>query len=150
MPAEEAENEKEKEAQEEESLEKLSIRAELLDNQARMINEQLQRLNTMIVELNRTIETIENLKNLKKHGLLPIGSGVYITCKDVDEELFVSIGGDFIVKKTPTETKKILEQKIKELNKTVEEGQKRLVLLNSMIDEINKKAAAIGARMKNV
>ncbi|MEM3362386.1 MAG: prefoldin subunit alpha [Candidatus Anstonellaceae archaeon] len=133
-----------------ESLERLVARGEILENQARAINEQLDRINAMIIEINRTIETIDNLKNLKNHGLLPIGSGVYITCKNIEEDLFVGIGGDFIVKKNRTETKKLLEQKIKELNKIMEDGQKKLVLINSMIDDVNKKAAELSERMKNV
>jgi prefoldin alpha subunit len=134
----------------EENMENLAIRAQVLENQRQYIERQILNIEDMVRQINDTIETIENLKEAKNKGLIPIGSGTYITCKDIDDQLFVSVGSNFIVKKSPTEAKEFLEKKRKELNKLLEDGRKKLELVNALIEDVNKQAAALSTRMENV
>ncbi|MCM8830600.1 MAG: prefoldin subunit alpha [Candidatus Omnitrophica bacterium] len=136
--------------QEQESLESLSIRAELLERQAEQIAKQIEEIERIIMEINRTIETLDNIKKLPDENLLPIGSGTYITVKGISNEVFISVGANFLVKKNSEEAKKILEKKIKELGKILEDGRKKMQLIEGLIMDTNKKAAALASRMKNV
>ncbi|MFN3910398.1 MAG: prefoldin subunit alpha [Candidatus Anstonellaceae archaeon] len=134
----------------EENLERLAIRAEMLERQAEQIARQIENIEGLAAEINRTIETLENFENLPLNSLLPIGSGVYITTKEIDKEVFVSIGANLLVKKNAAEAKKILEKKIKDLRKILEDGRKKMELINGLIIDTNKKAAALSTRMQNV
>jgi|GEM_PF-6143089 prefoldin alpha subunit len=134
---------------EEETLEDLAMKAQILDGQAKSLIAQLDQIERAISNLNQTIQTLENFNKLAKKALLPIGNSVYISCKDIDNEVFVAIGADVVVKKTPAEAKEFLEQKVKELDKILEDGRKKLDLINGLITDVNTKAAKL-SRMKNV
>ena len=137
-------------SEEEESLEDLAIKAQILDSQAKSLIAQINQIEQSITNLNQTIQTLENFNKLAKKALLPIGNSIYITCKEIDDEVFVSIGADVVIKKTPPEAKEFLEQKVKELDKILEDGRKKLDLINGLITDINTKAARLSQRMKNV
>jgi len=134
---------------EEETLEDLAMKAQILDGQAKSLIAQLDQIERAISNLNQTIQTLENFNKLAKKALLPIGNSLYISCKDIDNEVFVAIGADVVVKKTPAEAKEFLEQKVKELDKILEDGRKKLDLINGLITDVNTKAAKL-SRMKNV
>jgi prefoldin alpha subunit len=136
-------------AGEEETLEDLAMKAQILDGQAKSLIAQLDQIERAISNLNQTLQTLENFNKLAKKALLPIGNSVYISCKDIDNEVFVAIGADVVVKKTPAEAKEFLEQKVKELDKILEDGRKKLDLINGLITDVNTKAAKL-SRMKNV
>ncbi|MFA5108874.1 MAG: prefoldin subunit alpha [Candidatus Micrarchaeia archaeon] len=135
----------------EEDLNKMAIRAQLLQREGQALQGQIEAMETSINDLNATIDSIKNLKMAKEKGLLPIGSGTYITCKEVNaDEVLVSIGSGLIMKKDSKDAIEILEKRQKEVADVFEKTQKKLMVINQELQDMNAQASVLAARMENV
>ena len=135
----------------EEDLNKLAIRGQVLGQQGQALQNQLEAMQETIADINATIETLENLPKAKEEGRLPIGSGVYITCQKINtDNVYVSVGAGFIVSKKLSEAQDILRKRLAAVSEGFDKSQKNLVLVNRQLQDVNAQANAIAARMENV
>lgn len=135
----------------EQELNRLAMQARLLEREGQILQGQIEMMQTSASDLNATIESLANLPKAKNEGLLPIGSGAYITCKEVDSDaVLITIGGGLIAKKSAKEAIAILEKRRDTVSKSLEEAQKNFLTLNQRIQDINSRASVVAARMENV
>jgi prefoldin alpha subunit len=135
----------------EQELNRLAMQARLIEREGQIMQGQIEMMQTSASDLNATIESLSNLAKAKDVGLLPIGSGAYITCREVDTgAVLITIGGGLIAKKSAKDAIEILEKRRDTVSRSLEEAQKNFITLNQRIQEINSKASVLAARMENV
>ena len=93
------------------------MRAANIEREARVLEENLQFVDNQIAELENFKEGLLAFsQSEEKEMLSPFGKRVYIKTKVEDKDkLFVEVGAGVIVKKTPTETIKIVEGQVSRL-----------------------------------
>jgi|SRR3989338_6311607 len=104
--------------------EELLMRAQTLQNESQEVENNIKIINEHVEELTKFKENLDFLdKNDEKDILASLGRGVYAKSKIVDDKnLFVEIGAGVVIKKTPAETKKVIEEQIRKF------GEARLQL----------------------
>src|SRR3989344_458620 len=95
--------------------EELLIKAQTLQQESQEVENNIKIVNEHIGELTKFKENLEFLdRDGEKDILASLGRGVYIKSKiEDDKKLFVEIGAGVIVKKTPLETMKVIEEQIR-------------------------------------
>jgi len=115
----------------EQEQQEIAIKFQMFEQQIRMIQEQLQAVEQAILELGSLNLSLDELIGKKDSEILaPVGRGIYASAKLLSEEFLVDIGNKNFVKKSIPETKKILQEQIKKLEKVREE-------LNGELNKIN-------------
>lgn len=122
---------------EQESQQQLIMQFQMFEQQIRMIQEQVQAVEQAIIELGSLNMQLDELIGKKDNEILaPIGRGIYANAKLLSEELLVDIGNKNFVKKSIPETKNILENQLKKLEKVKEE-------LNGELEKINAELTSV-------
>lgn len=94
--------------------EELLYRATLLKQESEETEKALNFVNEQINELENFKESLKFLeKNKEEEILASLGKGVYVKAKKENERLFVNVGADVIIRKTPQETVIVIEEQIK-------------------------------------
>ncbi|MFH1306915.1 MAG: prefoldin subunit alpha [Candidatus Micrarchaeota archaeon] len=134
-----------------EELNRLAMQAQLLQREGQILQGQIDIMESTVRDLNATIDSLKNLKLAKDKAILPIGSGAYIACKEVDiNSVLISVGAGIIMKKDAKEAISILEDRLKNVNASFEKAQRNLINVNERIQGINAKASVLATRMENV
>ena len=124
----------------ENELQKILIELQLYKKKLDSINQQIQIVETTLLELEGTIKAIETLKNesIGKEILVSLGSGSYFkaTLKD-NKKVIVNVGAGISIEKTIEDAKKMLEERKEELKKTNDELQKNAYEINNKISDLN-------------
>ncbi len=109
----------------------LMLKLSMFEQQIRQLQEQLQAVEQGIVELTSLNFGLDELKDATgKEVLSPIGRGIFVKTKLVSKELTVDVGGKIFVKKSVSETKKVIENQIKKLNEIKGDLDKNLEKIN--------------------
>lgn len=134
-----------------EDLNRLAIQAQLFQRQGEVLQNQLEMMQSTITDLNATIDTLDNLEKAKEKGLLPVGSGVYITCQKVDTDaVLVSVGAGLITTKKVSEAGEILNKRLKVVSDAFGKAQHNMLSINQQLQDINAKASVLAARIEDV
>jgi len=91
---------------------------QMLGQEAEKLEQQIQMIEQQIAEMSAVKETIEVIKSGKETEILAnLGKGIFVKAdlRGKDKNLFVNVGRDVIIKKTPEETLKIIEEQIARL-----------------------------------
>jgi len=115
----------------------LQIKFQIFEQQIMQLQQQLQAVESAILELSKLSIDLEDLKgNVDKEILSPIGRGVFIKAKLISEELIVDVGGKNLVNKSIPETKKIIEEQIEKLKISKESLNVELEKLNQEVTKV--------------
>ena len=125
-----------------EKARELYIEMESCDKQIKAVQEQVQRLDQQVMELESLAEAIDEL-SLKKTGeeiLVPISSGIFLAADIKDSKsLFVNVGSDVIVKRTMKQSADMVTGQQKEIESYREELSTQLQILISKATQIQEK-----------
>ena len=120
----------------------LMYKLSMFEQQIQILSQQLQAVEESIVEMNSLNFGLDELKGAKgKEILAPMGRGIFVKTKLSEEDLIVDIGGKNFVKKTISDTKKIIEEQNKKLEEVKSE-------LNDKIEEIHEEATKMILEMQ--
>lgn len=109
----------------------LMLKFQMFEQQIRAIQQQLQAVEEAIIDISKLNLELDDLIGKKDSEIFaPIGRGIYAKSQLLSEELLVDIGNRNFVKKTIPETKEIIQNQIKKLEKLKEE-------LNAGLENIN-------------
>ena len=90
----------------------------MLDSQARMISQQLEGVDSSILEIEYLKNSLDELKLVKKDSeiLAPMSNGIFVKASihNVDK-LLVNVGNNVVVEKSIEETKVLLDEQAKEM-----------------------------------
>jgi prefoldin alpha subunit len=110
----------------------LMLKFQMFEQQIRAIQQQLQAVEEAIIDISKlNLELDDLIGKTDSEILAPIGRGIFAKAQLLSEELLVDIGNKNFVKKTIPETKGIIQNQIKKLEKLREE-------LNSGLESINQ------------
>ena len=95
----------------------------MLNVQAQMISEQLNRIDSGLMEIDYLKNSIDELGSTKENTeiLAPLSNGIFAKAKlDKVNKLLVNVGNGVVVEKTVDETKELLDERISEMNEARE------------------------------
>ncbi len=107
---------------------------------AQMIADQMDKIDSNMMELDYLKNSLEDFKKIKKGNefLAPLTNGIFVKTRlDDNSKLLVNVGNGVVVEKTVDETKEMLNEKFSELNKIRDE-------LVSQMQEIEHKLIEMG------
>jgi len=114
--------------------------------QAETTSQELAFVRQAIVEHEKAIETIKQLKHMKAGDelIVPIGanSSVYVTLSDTDK-IIVSIGGGVSAEKKPDSSMEYLKEKKEELENSLRE-------MSGMMQKMEQEAQKLQARLQQI
>jgi len=135
-----------------EELSRLSYELQMQQSNGEAIRQQMQSMQSSIVEIGSAIEAIRNLKKMKGDTLLPLGAGIFISCpKPNPEKIVVSIGANIMVQKAPEDAIKLLEERQKKISEAMGTAQQDLGRIIQSIEALTQRASTLAAEEnKNV
>lgn len=135
----------------EEELQKILFELENSRRQLDAITKQMQVLDLTLNELNSTQNALNSLRENKsgKEMFVPIGSGSYIKAELKDnEKVLIGLGARISIEKSVEEAKRILEEREKNLSKTMENLQEKAIELNNKITRLTPTAERLVQELK--
>lgn len=114
---------------EESRTKELAFKFQMLEQQVVAIQQQLQSVEQALIDMASLNFGLDEIKT-NKEILAPVGAGIFAKAKLISEELVVGIGDKSYVKKSIPETKNLIQEQIKKLERAKEE-------LNFELDKIN-------------
>jgi prefoldin alpha subunit len=102
----------------EKAQQELIAKYQMFEQEIQVTQQQLQSVEQTIINMNSLNVGLNELVGKEnKEILAPIGRGIFAKAKLISEELTVDIGGKNFVKKTIPETKELINEQIKKLEK---------------------------------
>ena len=88
------------------------MQVQMMGQEAQRMEQQVQVIDQQIAELSAVRESLEAIKtsNGKSEILANLGKGIFVKADLKDKDVFVNVGKDVIIKKTPEETITIIEK----------------------------------------
>jgi len=129
----------------EKEMKKKYMEYQMLDQQIKQLQEQMQLVEQQSVEVMAAVQSIEEFSNLKDGSemLVPLNNGIFAKARLVKEDkLRVNVGAGVVVDKSITETKKLIE-------KQSEEMEKVRVAVAQNVDQMVQRAAEIEKEMSS-
>jgi prefoldin alpha subunit len=136
---------------EEKNFRRLATELRYLEGTVNELQSRISIVNSAITELRVSKITIEGLEKEKRGSqiFVPIGGGSYIKAKlETARTVVVGIGAEVAVEKTVKETKKGLEERIVEMEKTGEALIQQLNQIVGKIEENRTKLEEITSRLR--
>ena len=124
-----------------EELQQLSQMRELYHQKISQIEEQIAKLDQIIIEHETTFRSLKQLEKGKENkGLIPIGAGVQIPVDYTKiDSTVIDIGSGFHAEKSLEESSKLLEVRVGELKELIEQLVVEHETTQQAILEINNK-----------
>lgn len=120
-----------------ENQEEIMAKLGMFEQQIRQLQQQSQAVDQAISDLTNLEYGLESLVGSKdKEILASIGKGIFAKAKLVSEELMVDIGEGNFVKKSISDTKKIIEEQLVKLEEVKKELDKNLEKINEEMTSI--------------
>lgn len=108
----------------------LQHKFQMFEQQIQLIQQQLQSVEQAIQEISLLSLGFDEIKK-DKEIMAPLGRGIFTKAKLISEDLIVDIGGGNYVKKSIEDTKELIQEQVKKLEKVREE-------LNLELEKINQ------------
>ncbi len=133
-------------------LQQLLMQLEIYSAQIEGLRQQNDLINSSIVELLTTAQTLEEISVLDDGSevLTPIGAGSYVYAKLADTKNVVfGLGANVAMEKSISEAKDSIETRIGELQAAQEEIQKKVADLVEKIEKIRPRAALLAEKFQS-
>lgn len=125
----------------EKKLQEKMLAYRMLESRLNNMAKQRDMIVSKIMEIHSTLMTVEEIEKGSEDVLFPIGSASYIRGKPADKEkIIVEIGAGVVMEKTPAETKKLLEERKKELELVADSLEKEMQNIVSSMQKIEADA----------
>ncbi|MBS3090909.1 prefoldin subunit alpha [Candidatus Pacearchaeota archaeon] len=127
--------------------EEVILKAQMIEQQSNEIEQNLQLINQQLDELDKFKETLEDFDKKKSNEMLSLlGKGVYAKTETKEKDLFVGVGANIFVKKSPEETIKVIESQLSRLKEAriqlMERAEIYANAFRQLIEEIQKEQEA--------
>lgn len=122
----------------EEELRKLSAELQLLEQTAQTLQQRINMMNAALTDLTYANMTLDGIKKEKDNAelLVPVGGSSYIKVKLANaDKVIVGMGAGVSIEKTLPEAKTIVNERLSELQKTMNSAQQQFA---QIVDRINK------------
>ena len=113
----------------------MAFKFQMLEQQIMAIQQQLQAVEQTLLDMTSLNIGLDEIKT-DKEILASVGAGIFAKAKLLSEELVVAIGDKNYIKKSIPETKKLIQEQIKKLEKVKESLNGELEKINDEITRI--------------
>jgi prefoldin alpha subunit len=94
----------------------LIVRAAQMQGQAEQLEQNIQMIDSQVSELQEFSLGLDSLEKTESKEMFSLmGKGVYLKTSLEEKNIFVDVGSGIILKKTPGETKEVIEEQIGKL-----------------------------------
>jgi prefoldin alpha subunit len=109
----------------------LMFKLSMFEQQIQGLQQQMQAVEKAIVEMESLKLGLDEIKGKKDQEIMaPIGKGIFVNAKLLSEELTVDVGGKNFVKKSISDTQKIIEEQVKKLESAKKDLEKAMKEIN--------------------
>jgi len=118
---------------------------------AELLKQQMNIMANSLTELSTTVETIKTIKGLKPNTeiLVPIGSDSFVTAKlAVTDKVITGLGADVSAEQNVDGAKQMLETRIAELERVLEQARQELEKIGKQMEELRPEADRILTKTK--
>ena len=118
---------------------------------ADLLRQQMNMMANSLTELSMTVETIKTIKELKPNTeiLVPIGSDSFVTTKlAATDKVITGLGADVSAEQNVDGAKQMLEARIAELGRVLEQARQELEKIGKQIEELRPEADRILTKTK--
>ena len=118
---------------------------------ADLLKQQMNMMATSLNELSMTVETIKTIKGLKSNTeiLVPIGSDSFVTAKlAATDKVITGLGADVSAEQNIDGAKLMLETRIAELGRVLEQARQELEKIGKQMEELRPEADRILTKTK--
>ena len=132
----------------------LLLKAQFLQGQAQEIEQSLEIIIREIESLEKMHKDVDFLdKSSEKSAISTLGKGLHLKTNIESRELFVEVGAGVVVKKSPEQAKKVIEDQIKKLTEAKVHMSGKLDIyhktLESVINDIQSKEREGNSEIKS-
>ncbi len=123
----------------EKELQQKYVELQILSNTANQMEQNLNLMESQIVELKRLNESLENLEKVKKdtESFVPIGGGILVKAQIKDtKKVLLNVGSKVLTEKKIPETKEYIDKQIKELERLLSHSNSELEKITSQIENL--------------
>lgn len=114
--------------------EELNQKFQIFEQQIMQVQNQLRAVEQAILDMNTISTGLGELVGKKDEEIMaPIGRGIFVRAKLLEENLLVDVGAHNFVKKTIPETKELIEKQVEKLKLSKKELEKSLETINEDI-----------------
>jgi prefoldin alpha subunit len=124
-----------------EELRQKAMALEIYNQQLQMIQSEISSIRALKSEIMNSIKTIENIK-ADEETLIPVGPGVFVKAKIVDDKALIGVKSDIYVEKSFSEVVEDLKKSVEDLDKAEKEGMKKAEELANAITTLRKELQA--------
>ena len=124
-------------SKEEEELRKLSVEMRYLEQTAETLQQRINMVNAAMTDLTYANMTLESIEQEKENAelLVPIGGSAYIKVKlACFDKVVVGVGAGVSIEKTLPEAKAIVNERLEELEKTIQSAQQQFAQIVQRIN----------------
>ena len=121
-----------------EDMQKKIVQFQILESNLKMLQERAMLVSQTLDEYQKTREALLNLETTKpEKALIPIGSGNFVEGKiDNTEDVIVDVGNSIVLKKKRKDALKILDEKITEMQNSLNDITKKSQMLIKGLEDI--------------
>jgi prefoldin alpha subunit len=120
-----------------EELKQKAMALEIYNQQLQMIQSEIASIRALKSEIMKSIKTIESVK-VDEETLIPVGPGVFLKAKIVDDKALIGVKSDIYVEKPFNEVVEDLKKSIEDLDNAEKEGMKKAEELAKAITALRK------------
>jgi prefoldin alpha subunit len=124
-------------SREEEEIRKLSVEMRYLEQTAETLQQRINMVNAAMTDLTYANMTLEGIEQEKENAelLVPIGGSSYIKVKlACFDKVVVGVGAGVSIEKTLPEAKAIVNERLEELEKTIQSAQQQFAQIVQRIN----------------
>jgi len=137
--------------EEQQKLQQIFNELQNYEAMADLLRQQINMIANSLTELSMTVETIKTIKGLKlgTEILVPIGSDSFVTTKlAATDKVITGLGADVSAEQSVDGAKQMLEVRIAELGRVLEQARQELEKIGKQIEELRPEADRILTKTK--
>lgn len=137
--------------EEQQKLQQIFNELQNYEAMADLLRQQINMIANSITELSMTVETIKTIRELKlgTEILVPIGSDSFVTTKlAATDTVITGLGADVSAEQSVDGAKQMLEVRIAELGRVLEQARQELEKIGKQIEELRPAADRILTKTK--
>jgi len=137
--------------EEQQKLQQIFNELQNYEAMADLLRQQINMIANSLTELSMTVETIKTIRELKlgTEILVPIGSDSFVTAKlAATDKVITGLGADVSAEQSVDGAKQMLEVRIAELGRVLEQARQELEKIGKQIEELRPEADRILTKTK--
>jgi prefoldin alpha subunit len=137
--------------EEQQKLQQIFNELQNYEAMADLLRQQINMIANSLTELSMTVETIKTIKELElgTEILVPIGSDSFVTTKlAATDKVITGLGADVSAEQSVDGAKQMLEARITELGRILEQARQELEKIGKQIEELRPEADRILTKTK--